>query len=104
MATRLRNKLVAEQGQIREAYRNGATLQEIGAVYNASPGTVRNILRDMGETLRPRGRRRREDVVNPQILDIDGVVEQCLDCSCDGDCTEEGSGQLGENTYEGGTF
>ena len=52
MVSRLKNKLAASREQVREAYRNGATLRQIAEVYDASPGTVRNVLLEMGEMMR----------------------------------------------------
>lgn len=61
MATQMRNKLATCKEQVREAYRNGATLREIGEVHGVSAGTVRNALIEMGEEMRPRGRRKKAD-------------------------------------------
>lgn len=71
MATRLNNKLATAKEQVLEAYRNGATLREIADVHGVSPGTVRNILISMEENLRPRGRRKGEDRLDPRILSLD---------------------------------
>ena len=60
MATRLKNKLATAEEQVRAAYRNGATLREIGEVHGVSAGTVRNKLIELGEEMRPRGRRKKE--------------------------------------------
>ena len=90
MTTRLKNKLSTVREQVREAYRNGATLRQIGEVHSVSPGTVRNVLVEMGEALRRRGRRKKADMHDPRILEVDSV---------EGDevCEESDS-------YEGGSF
>lgn len=79
MATILRNKLAAVKELVRDAYRNGATIREIAEVHNASPGTVRNTLIEMGEKLRARGRKRKEvtsnDVLPVNELPIKNVEE-----------------------------
>lgn len=90
MATRLRNKLATCQDQVREAYRNGATLRQIGEVHGVSAGTVRNILKEMGETMRPRGRRKKSETHDPRILATEPATEAT---------TEEAP-----QTYEGGAF
>lgn len=72
MTTRLRNKLVAYRDQIRDAYLNGATLRSIGDVHDVSAGTVRNLLLEMGVSMRPRGRRSKAAVHNPRILPLEG--------------------------------
>jgi transposase-like protein len=71
MTTRLKNKLTIAREQVREAYRNGATLRQIGDVHDVSPGTVRNVLMEMGETLRPRGRRKKSEIHDPRILPVE---------------------------------
>lgn len=105
MGNRLRNKLSMAKEQVREAYRNGATLRQIAELHGASPGTVRNVLIEMGETLRHRGRRRKEDLVDARVLSVDSPVvdENCDDChtNCD-DCQDSSSFGVGD--YEGGTF
>lgn len=93
MATRLNNKLAACQDQVREAYRNGATLRQIGEVHGVSAGTVRNVLKEMGETLRSRGRRKKADTHDPRILPV---------ATPDETTTEEAPPS--EDTYEGGAF
>ena len=70
MVSKMVNKLVKEQEQVVEAYRNGATLRDIGDVYNCSPGTVRNVLIEAGEPLRPRGRRKLGETHDPRILRV----------------------------------
>lgn len=75
MTTRLKNKLAMHHDQVREAYRNGATLRQIGEVHGVSPGTVRNVLVDLGESLRSRGRRKKIDMHDPRILNISGTPE-----------------------------
>lgn len=91
MTTRLSNKLAMVHEQVREAYRNGATLRQIGDVHGVSPGTVRNVLIEMGETLRLRGRRKKSATNDPRILPIDAPAEG----------SEEASPKTG---YEGGPF
>lgn len=68
MATRLNNKLATAGEQIREAYRNGATLREIGEVHEVSAGTIRNKLIELGEEMRRRGRRKKEQVTDTRVL------------------------------------
>ena len=92
MATRLKNKLATAHEQVREAYRNGATLRQIGEVHGVSAGTVRNVLREMGETLRPRGRRKKADTHDPRILAVEPSAE--------GDSDEPQA----PAKYEGGAF
>jgi hypothetical protein len=70
MANRLKNKLATAREQVREAYLNGATLREIGEVHGVSAGTVRNVLIEIGVELRPRGRRKKADTTEPQILPL----------------------------------
>jgi len=60
MTTRLRNKLATAHDQVVEAYRNGATLRQIGEVHGVSPGTVRNLLRELDVPMRDRGRRKKQ--------------------------------------------
>jgi transposase-like protein len=69
--SRLKNKLATSREQVREAYRNGATLREIGEVHGVSAGTVRNVLIELGETLRSRGRRKKPEAHDPRILTVD---------------------------------
>jgi len=90
MTTRLKNKLVTVNEQVREAYRNGATLRQIGEVHGVSAGTVRNALIEMGETMRRRGRRKAADTHDPRILPVDAV-----------DDSEE---EVVAEKYEGGVF
>ena len=73
MATRLNNKLSTAEEQIREAYRNGATLRQIGELHEVSPGTVRNKLIELGEEMRPRGRRKKEQGVDDRVLNTDDL-------------------------------
>lgn len=75
MTTRLRNKLAASHDQVRDAYRNGATLRQIGDVHGVSPGTVRNVLKELGEEMRPRGRRTRAASVDPRILSLESQTD-----------------------------
>ncbi len=94
MASQLRVKLTTARDQIRDAYRNGATLRQIGDVHEVSPGTVRNLLIEMGETLRPRGRRKHESTVDSRILNSDSAT------------SEEGESptEVSPAAYEGGAF
>jgi hypothetical protein len=87
--TRLRNKLSTVREQVEEAYKNGATLRQIGDVHDCSPGTVRNILEELGVTLRSRGRRKKVYMNDPRILPIDNNYE---------------GGDEAPSHYEGGTF
>lgn len=91
MTTRLKNKLAMCREQVREAYRNGATLRQIGEVHGVSAGTVRNVLIEMGETLRPRGRRKKSETHDPRIL----PVEQTPEAEAQPEAPQ---------TYEGGAF
>lgn len=93
MTTKLRNKLSTAREQVREAYRNGATLRQIGDAHNCSPGTVRNVLEEMGETLRSRGRRKKVYMNDPRIL----PMEPKLDGGDEFAATAS-------SKYEGGTF
>ena len=93
MTTRLKNKLATAREQVREAYRNGATLRQIGEVYGAAPGTVRNVLIEMDEPLRSRGRRKKADNVDPRILPVEENQE--------GDNPSTGDQH---DSYEGGSF
>lgn len=86
----LRNKLATAREQVREAYLNGATLRQIGEVHSVSPGTVRNVLKDMGVTLRSRGRRKKAETHDPRILPVEGE--------------NEGQAQQPPASYEGGSF
>ena len=98
MTSRLKNKLAAEREQVREAFRNGATLRKIAEVYGASPGTVRNVLIELGETMRPRGRRKKANA----------PVDERVLAKAFGDDTQEEE-NLSEQEkllsgYEGGSF
>jgi hypothetical protein len=75
MASGMRNKLATAKEQVREAYLNGATLRQIGEVHGVSPGTVRNALIEMGEKLRPRGRRKRVQPADERILPVGDLPE-----------------------------
>lgn len=75
MANQLRNKLATAKEQVKEAYRNGATLREIGDVHGVSPGTVRNSLIEMGENLRPRGRRKKNNPQDDRVLPVAELPE-----------------------------
>lgn len=75
MATRLKNKLATAEEQVREAYRNGATLREIGEVHGVSAGTVRNKLIELGEEMRRRGRRKKnQDDDDSRVLSTEELV------------------------------
>ena len=50
------NKLDPVATQVRDAYRNGATIRLIAQAHGCSTGTVRTFLIQAGETLRSRGR------------------------------------------------
>jgi len=89
--TRLNNKLSMAREQVRAAYRNGATLRAIGEVHGVSPGTVRNVLIELGETLRARGRRKKAEMHDPRILPVDPTEQVSSDDSK-------------TSVYEGGTF
>jgi hypothetical protein len=55
-----RNKLFPVAQQVIHAYvEGGATIAEIGAFFDCSEGTVRNLLLIRGVTMRPRGRKKR---------------------------------------------
>lgn len=90
MTTRLKNKLVTVNEQVREAYRNGATLRQIGEVHGVSAGTVRNSLIEMGEALRRRGRRKKAEMHDPRILSVN--------------TSEELETEVVAEKYEGGSF
>ena len=89
MTTRLRNKLATSREQVRDAYKNGATLCQIGDVHGVSAGTVRNLLLEMGVELRNRGRRSKAATHNPRILPLEGTAD-----------SDEGS----SGKYDGGSF
>jgi transposase len=91
MTTRLRNKLAVVREKVLEAYRNGATLRQIGEVHGVSPGTVRNVLKEMGESLRSRGRRKKSATADPRILPVEAPAEG----------SDEATKPAG---YEGGPF
>lgn len=107
MTSRLKNKLSMVRPQVREAYRNGATLRQIGDVHGVSPGTVRNALIEMGEELRARGRRKRAEMADPRILPVEEVPAECGD-GCDGCeiCIRDGDNNEESQVpgYEGGLF
>ena len=75
MANRMRNKLATAREQVKEAYENGATLRQIGEVHGVSAGTVRNVLREMGVELRPRGRRKLSETPDDRALQLDAPAE-----------------------------
>jgi transposase len=95
MTTRLKNKLSTVRPQVQEAYRNGATLRQIAEVYGVSAGTVRNVLVEMGELMRARGRRKKADTRDPRILPVD-PVEELED--------EDDANRINPEGYEGGLF
>jgi hypothetical protein len=70
MTTRLRNLLATCHEQVADAYKNGATLRQIGDVHSVSAGTVRNLLKELGIPLRARGRRSKAAQAHPKILPI----------------------------------
>jgi hypothetical protein len=86
MATGLKKKLVTAREQVREAYKNGATLRQIADLHGTSVGTVRNLLIEMGENLRPRGRRHNSKA--PKVLAT----------------LPDGSTAPAKESYEGGPF
>lgn len=92
MSTRLKNKLATAREQVRAAYRNGATLRQIGEVHGVSAGTVRNVLIEMGETLRSRGRRKKIDTHDPRILSTEAAP------------ADGSEAPPSASDYEGGTF
>lgn len=75
MTTRLRNKLATAHEQVTEAYKNGATLRQIGEVHGVSPGTVRNLLRELDVPMRDRGRRRKSVSSEPRLIPTEPVTE-----------------------------
>ena len=82
---RLRNKLSTVHEPVIEAYRNGATIRAIADIYNVSPGTVRNLLIEEGETMRSRGRRKKIETIDPRILPAippSECAEDCENCTC----------------------
>lgn len=79
MTNRLKNKLTTAQEQVKSAYLNGATLREIGDVHNASAGTVRNCLIEMGVTLRSRGRRKKDEEDTDRKLPLDEIPTDAPD-------------------------
>lgn len=106
----LKNKLFLAREQVREAYKNGATLRQISEVHGVSSGTVRNVLIEMGETLRSRGRRKREETVDPRVLPMNDpvdveeeavIVVENNDEDFDTDYVEP---QNSNDDYEGGAF
>lgn len=56
-----RSKLLTlVESQVIEGYKNGMDLRELAALYDCSPGTIRNALIDNDIPLRPRGRKRKQ--------------------------------------------
>lgn len=53
-------KLEAYKQIIIEAYSLGASIKGLAATYAVSPGTIKNILKRSGQTIRPQGRPRKE--------------------------------------------
>ncbi len=90
MTTRLRNKLATAHDQVVDAYNNGATLRQIGDVHGVSPGTVRNLLRELDVPMRNRGRRRKSVTTEPRLIPTAPVAK-------DGDSN-------GTDKYDGGAF
>ena len=72
MASQLKKKLNIAREQICEAYTNGATLREIAELHGASIGTVRNLLKELGVDLRPRGRRQKSKN-HPKVVAVEGA-------------------------------
>lgn len=75
MSVLIKNKLSTAHEQVREAYLNGATLRQIAEVHGVSPGTVRNVLIEMGVELRARGRRKRVEEKDPRGLPSEDTVD-----------------------------
>ncbi len=73
MTTRLRNKLATSHEQVVNAYENGATLRQIGDLHGVSPGTVRNLLRELDIPMRNRGRRRKSTSTEPLLIPTEPV-------------------------------
>jgi len=100
----LSRKLATAREEVREAYRNGATLRQIAEVYSVSSGTVRHALIEMGETLRSRGRRKKADTVNPNIVQLESPVENPIQR----ETSTVGAARIEEpevpSRYEGGLF
>ena len=86
MASNLTKKLNTAREQVKQAYLNGAVLREIADLHGVSIGTVRNLLKEMGVDLRPRGRRQKakaapkavEEVVitAPKVVAVPGPVSE----------------------------
>jgi len=74
MTTILKNKTSPYRDQIKGAYMNGATLKEIAVVHGVSQGTVRNCLIEMGVEMRSRGRQRRSNINNEEVLPVDDLT------------------------------
>jgi hypothetical protein len=63
-------KLITEAPQVVEGYKNGLTLRALGEFYGVSAGTIRNILKREGQTIRGRGRRRRDGNTPKDVLQV----------------------------------
>lgn len=77
MASQMKKKLSMAREQVRDAYRNGATLRQIADLHGTSIGTVRNLLIELGESLRPRGRRHNTKTA-PKVLATNSAGEQVV--------------------------
>ena len=89
MTTRLRNKLATAHEEVSEAYRNGATLCQIGEFHGVSSGTVRNILKELGVEMRSRGRQKKSTLVDSRMLPLEAATEATPD-----ETTEEYEGNF----------
>lgn len=76
-----KSKLSTAKEQVREAYRNGATLREIADVHNVSAGTVRNLLIESGESLRRPGRKsgKKKDKLLLPVEQFDNATQRTFD-------------------------
>lgn len=54
-------KLTAVEDAVVVGYNHGTSLEALASTYNVSPGTIRNILKRRGVTLRKQGRRKTVD-------------------------------------------
>jgi len=63
-----RSKIGHFSPQIITAYNNGSTLRQIAAFFGCSAGTVRNLLHSHGISLRPQGRRKREEAPQQETI------------------------------------
>jgi hypothetical protein len=76
VTTRLRSKLATCHEQVVDAYNNGATLRQIAEVHEVSPGTVRNLLKELDVPLRDRGRRKNAPKADPRILPVAAAPDE----------------------------